>query len=255
LNETYLFISDVHLGLQSYPIEKNKERSLVKFLNFAQDNCKALFIAGDLFDYWFEYRRVYQKGFFRTLTALQDLTEKNIELHYFIGNHDFMHRDFFSKEIGAIMHEEPIDITLNGKRFYIGHGDGLVKNDIGYNILKKILRNKTVQSLYSYLHPDIGISIASRTSKTSRDYTTTKDYGEEDGLFDAAKVKIDEGFDYVLFGHLHKRCFLKYKKGYYINLGSWLEEPCYGIFDNNKFEIVDVSSMTKTQADDRQGRK
>ncbi len=252
MSETYLFISDVHLGLQSKQIEKNKERSLVKFLNFAQENCRELFIVGDLFDYWFEYRKVYQKGFFRTLTALQDLTEKNVKIHYFIGNHDFMHRDFFSNEIGAVMHEEPIDITLNNKRFFIGHGDGLVKNDIGYNILKKVLRNKTIQFFYSWLHPDIGVSIASRTSRRSRDYTTKKDYGKEDGLFDTAKKKIDEGFDFVLFGHLHRRYYLKYKNGYYVNLGSWLDKPCYGLFNGDKFEIVDLSGMPVNQSGIRQ---
>ena len=239
MNDTYLFISDIHLGLQSPSIEKEKERLLVKFLNFAQENCKELYIVGDLFDYWFEYNRVYQKGFFRTLTALQDLTEKGIKLHYFIGNHDFLHRNFFKDEIGAVMYENPIDIKLNGKRFFIGHGDGLVKNDIGYNILKKILRNKALQKIYSWIHPDIGVAVASNTSKTSRDYTSKKDYGEEDGLFEAAKSKIDEGFDYVLFGHLHKKYFLKYKNGYYINLGSWLDAPCYGIYKDGKFEIVD----------------
>ncbi len=248
MSETYLFISDVHLGLQSKQIEKNKELTLVKFLNFAQGSCSELFIVGDLFDYWFEYRRVYQKGFFRTLTALQDLSEKNVRIHYFIGNHDFMHRDFFQSEIGAVMHEEPIDITLNGKRFFIGHGDGLVKNDVGYNILKKVLRNKTVQFFYSWLHPDIGIGLASKTSRRSRGYTTKKDYGKEDGLFDTAKLKINEGFDYVLFGHLHKRLYLKYRNGYYINLGAWLDEPCYGVFKNDAFEIVDLSGMPVNQA-------
>jgi len=239
VNKTYLFISDIHLGLQSKEIEKNKERILVRFLEFAQDNCSELFIVGDLFDYWFEYKRVYQKGFFRTLTALQDLTEKGIKVHYFIGNHDFMHANFFKDEIGVKMYDDQLDVVLNGKKFFIAHGDGMVKNDLGYNILKKILRNKTLQKLYSWLHPDLGISLASRTSKTSRDYTAKKDYGEVDGLFEAAKNKIDEGYDYVLFGHLHKRCFEQYKKGYYINLGSWLDSPCYGRFENSKFEIVD----------------
>jgi len=239
VNKTYLFISDIHLGLQSKEIEKNKERILVRFLEFAQGNCSELFIVGDLFDYWFEYKRVYQKGFFRTLTALQDLTEKGIKVHYFIGNHDFMHANFFKDEIGVKMYDDQLDVVLNGKKFFIAHGDGMVKNDLGYNILKKILRNKTLQKLYSWLHPDLGISLASRTSKTSRDYTAKKDYGEVDGLFEAAKNKIDEGYDYVLFGHLHKRCFEQYKKGYYINLGSWLDSPCYGRFENSKFEIVD----------------
>jgi len=239
MNKVYFFISDIHLGLQKKNIEEQKERLLVKFLNFAQNNCNELFIVGDLFDYWFEYKRVYQKGFFRTLTALQDLTEKGIKVHYFIGNHDFMHDNFFRDEIGVILYEDSLTASLNDKKFFIAHGDGLVKNDYGYLILKKILRNKTLQTFYSWIHPDIGISLASRTSKTSREYTGKKDYGEEDGLFDAAKVKIDQGYDYVLFGHLHQRMFKEYKQGYYINLGSWLDNPCYGVFRNNSFEIVD----------------
>jgi len=239
VNDAYLFISDIHLGLQSDELEKKKERLLVNFLNYAQDIGKELFIVGDLYDYWFEYKKVYQKGYFRTLTALQDLTEKGIKLHYFIGNHDFMHRDFFKNEIGAIMYEDPVETILNGRKFFIGHGDGMVKNDLGYNILKKILRNKALQKMYSWIHPDLGISIASGTSKSSRDYTSKKDYGEEDGLFEAAKIKIDKGYDYVLFGHLHKRCCLNYKNGVYINLGSWLDTPCYGIFKDDKFKIVD----------------
>ena len=240
MKESYLFISDIHLGLQSKEIERKKERLLVKFLEFAREDAKELFIVGDLFDYWFEYKRVYQKGFFRTLTALQDITEAGVKLHYFIGNHDFMHYDFFKEEIGAIVYDNPIERVLNDKKFFIGHGDGLVKNDSGYNILKKIMRNKTLQSLYSWIHPDIGIAIASGTSKSSRQYTAKKNYGEVDGLFEAACNKIDAGFDYVIFGHLHQRQYKKYKEGSYINLGSWLDAPCYGIFNSDKFEIIDL---------------
>lgn len=238
MNKTYLFISDIHLGLQSKEVENQKERLLVKFLEYAKENCDELFIVGDLFDYWFEYKRVYQKGNFRTLTALQDLTENGIQVHYFIGNHDFFHKDFFEKEIGVKLYPDAEEFTLNGKKFFIGHGDGLVKNDLGYNILKKILRNRFIQWLYGLIHPDLGVAIASRTSKSSRDYTTKKDYGEEDGLFEAARSFIDKGYDYVLFGHLHKRCFNQYKQGTYINLGSWIENPCYGKF-LDKFEIID----------------
>ncbi|GIK21202.1 MAG: UDP-2,3-diacylglucosamine diphosphatase [Ignavibacteriota bacterium] len=238
MNKTYLFISDIHLGLQSKETETKKERLLVKFLEFAEDNCNELFIVGDLFDYWFEYKRVYQKGYFRTLTALQNLTESGIKVHYFIGNHDFFHKDFFENEIGVQLYPEAKEFVLNDKKFFIGHGDGLVKNDLGYNILKKILRNRFIQWMYGLIHPDLGIAIASRTSKSSRDYTAKKDYGEEDGLFEAAKNFIDQGNDYVLFGHLHKRCFYNYKQGTYINLGSWIDNPCYGKF-TDKFEITD----------------
>ena len=240
MEDTYLFISDIHLGLQSKETENKKERLLVEFLNSISSDCKALFIVGDLFDFWFEYKRVYQKGFFRTLTALQDLTERGVKLHYFIGNHDFMHHNFFTDEIGAALYENPIDVTLNGKRFFIGHGDGLVKNDYGYLILKKVMRNKVTQKLYSLIHPDLGIGIASSSSKSSRNYTAKKKYGEVDGLFEAAKIRIDIGYDYVIFGHLHKRVYQKYNNGCYINLGSWLDRPCYGIFRQNNFEIVDL---------------
>jgi UDP-2,3-diacylglucosamine hydrolase len=239
VKDSYLFISDIHLGLKTREIESKKERLLVRFLEFAKSEAAELFIVGDLFDYWFEYKKVYQKGYFRTLTALQDITEAGIKIHYFIGNHDFMHGDFFEKEIGAILYDDPVERVLNGKKFFIGHGDGLVKNDTGYNILKKIMRNKILQKLYSWVHPDIGIAIASGTSRSSRQYTSKKDYGDIDGLFEAARRKIDDGFDYVVFGHLHDRQFEKYKHGTYINLGSWLDAPCYGIFRGEKFEIVD----------------
>ena len=240
MENTYLFISDIHLGLQSKETEKKKERLLVDFLSSIATGCKELFIVGDLFDYWFEYKHVYQKGFFRTLTALQDLCENGIIVHYFIGNHDFMHRNFFKDEIGAILHENPLTSILNDKKFFIGHGDGLVKNDYGYLVLKKVMRNKGIQKLFSMIHPDLGIGLASKTSKSSRSYTAKKDYGEIDGLFEAAQRQIDNGYDYVIFGHLHSKIYQHYNKGYYINLGSWLDKPCYGIFKQNNFEIVDL---------------
>lgn len=240
MNSNFLFISDIHLGLSEKAEEERKERLLVKFLCYAKDNCSELFIAGDLFDYWFEYKRVYQKGFFRTLTALQDLTESGVKVHYFIGNHDFLHRNFFIDEIGVQLYEAPAAFELNGKRFFIGHGDGMVENDTGYLILKKILRNPFLQKMYSIIHPDIGVTVASSTSRKSRGHTAKKNYGELDGLFEAAKKKIDEGYEYVLFGHLHQRIFQQYKNGYYINLGSWLDKPCYGILREDKFEIVDL---------------
>lgn len=237
-NKTYLFISDIHLGLQSRDIEKEKEKKLISFLHFAQKNCNELFIVGDLFDYWFEYKRVIQKGFFKTLSAITELAENGVKIHYFIGNHDFLHRDFFEKEVGAILYHDAVDVVLNGKRFYIGHGDGLVKNDTGYKILKLVLRNKFLQRLYSAVHPDLGIKIASSTSKKSRDYTANKNYGTVDGLLETARSKIDSGFDYVLFGHSHQQTFEKYNNGIYVNLGSWLDNPCYGKFTNS-FEIID----------------
>lgn len=240
MSSTNIFISDLHLGLQPADTEKKKEDLLVKLLDEVAFKADRLFILGDLFDYWFEYRRVIQKGFLKTLAGLQTLSEKGVEIHYIIGNHDFLHDDFFEKEIGIKkVYQDPFSITLDGKKFYLGHGDGLVKNDIGYLILKKILRNRFLQWIYSLIHPDFGIWIASFTSRTSREYTKAKNYGEVDGMFEEAKRKINEGFDYVIFGHLHQRKFEKHNNGTYINLGSWLDKPCYGIFKDNEFKIID----------------
>lgn len=238
--ENIYFISDIHLGLESKEREEYKENILVDFLRSLTGENGCLYIVGDLFDYWFEYRRVIQKGYFRTFTELKNLTERGWEVHYIIGNHDFMHRDFFRSEIGVELYEEPVSKEINGKRFFIGHGDGLISNDLGYKILKGILRNKFLQRVFSFVHPDLGIWIASSSSKTSRNYTGTKNYGEKDSLFEAAKKKIDSGYDYVIFGHSHRRRNEEYKNGRYVNLGSWLQKPCYGIFSGDKFEIIDL---------------
>ena len=239
MSKTYFFISDIHLGLFTRAEERVREKLLVDFFNFAGKEADELFILGDLFDYWFEYRRVIQKDFYRTLTVLSDLVDKGVKVHYLIGNHDFLHRGFFEKNLGVKVYFNPISVSLDGKKFFLGHGDGMVNNDLGYRILKKFLRNKFLQFMFSLIHPDLGIWIASSTSKTSRKYTSNKHYGIIDGLFETAKKKIDEGYDYVLFGHSHDRAARTYKQGEYINLGTWLDQPCYGKFRGNKFEIVD----------------
>lgn len=238
MEKTYYFVSDLHLGLQSAEKERIKENEFIAFLDYCKKDAYALYILGDLFDYWFEYKRVIQRGFFKTLTKLNELAESGIEIHYLIGNHDFMHRDFWKKEIGAHLYYDTIEKDFNGKKFFLGHGDGLIDNDLGYKILKKILRNKILQGLFYLIHPDLAIWIAGSTSKKSRDYTAKKDYGENDSLFEVAKKKIDSGFDYVLFGHSHIRANKKYKNGHYINLGTWLQKPCYGKFSTS-FEVVD----------------
>lgn len=239
MKDKIYFISDVHLGLESTERELKKEQKLVSLLYAIQDSAKELYIVGDLFDYWFEYRRVLQKGFFRTFTALQDLTLSGTTVHFIIGNHDFMHRDFFAKDLGMMVHEEPVSTVIDGKRFFVAHGDGLVANDLGYRILKKIFRNKFFQFLYSLIHPDFGVWLASGSSKSSRKYTNQKNYGEQDSMFQAAKGYIEKSYDYVIFGHSHKKGVLPYKTGCYINLGSWLEQPCYGVFHDQKFEVLD----------------
>ncbi|MEN8192891.1 MAG: UDP-2,3-diacylglucosamine diphosphatase [Bacteroidota bacterium] len=239
MRKNHYFVSDLHFGLLSEREEKERELSFVKFLYSIKDDASELYILGDLFDYWFEYKRVIQKGYHRTFTALEDLVNAGINVHYLIGNHDFMHRDFFQEYLGVKLYEKNIDTMIENKKFYLAHGDGLVKNDYGYLLLKKILRNKFIQKLYALIHPNLGIKIAKGTSRTSRDYTGKKDYGEEDGMFEFAKSKIDKGYDYILMGHSHKNELKNYNNGFYINLGTWLDKPLYGVFSEGEFKVID----------------
>ncbi len=239
----YYFISDVHIGYYPRQKERDREKLLLDFLKKIAPNCDTLFIIGDLFDYWFEYKSVIPKDFIRVITALISLREKNINIEYLIGNHDFGHKDFFTDELGINIYFNDIETTLSGKRFYLSHGDGKVKNDYGYYILKKILRNPLSNKLYRLIHPDLGILLASSSSKRSRNYSDKKDYGSGDSLLEYAKSKISEGCDYVIMGHRHKIFFEKIGKGYYINLGDWFNNPHFGKFDGENFTLMPVNQF------------
>lgn len=232
------FISDIHLGFK--PKEENKltENRLLEFFDMISKDAETLVILGDLFDFWFDYRKVIPKNFFRTVTGIYNLIQKNIRVIYIIGNHDFGHYNFFQNDIGVELIQNDFEITFYGKKFFLSHGDGKSYNDTGYKIIKKILRNPFNQKLYRLIHPDIGIWLASGSSRKSRHYTDSKNYGEKDGMLDFAKKKIDEGFDYVIMGHKHKVQFVNYKNGYYINLGEWIKNPHYGKFDGNEFQLI-----------------
>jgi UDP-2,3-diacylglucosamine hydrolase len=239
------FISDIHLGLFERPIDKKRENLLLDFLDFIKSDAETVFIVGDLFDYWFEYKYVVPKHFYRTLAKLHDLKESGIKIEYLIGNHDFGHLDFFSKELDIEIHHDDIERELYGKKFYIAHGDGKAHNDIGYRILKKILRANWANRFYRYIHPDFGIKLAATSSKTSRNYTDNKHYGDEDGLENFAGMKIKQGFDFVVMGHRHTRINKKIATGIYINLGDWINEPHCGLFDGKNFTIENVRNLIK----------
>ena len=232
------FFSDVHLGLGTREEYRHREDILLDFLAMIRHDCERLYIVGDLFDYWFEYKTVVPKYFFRTITALYNLRRDGIAIEYLMGNHDFGHHTFFRDELDIPIHTDDITTTLHGKSFYIAHGDGKAYNDTGYLILRAILRNRFAQTLYGVLHPDIGIGLASNTSKSSRSYTDRKEYGTRDGLLDFAEKKIGEGFDYVVMGHRHLAQMRQCGTGYYVNLGHWLSMPAtYGLFDGNAMHL------------------
>jgi len=240
------FISDVHLGLYSRTEDTVREQMLLNFLDKISDNAKNLFIVGDLFDYWFEYKFVIPKYYYRILSKLKELRLKDIKIEYLMGNHDFGHQNFFQEELDIPIYKDDIVREIEGKKFYISHGDGKNYNDKGYKILKKILRNPTCQWLFNQLHPDFGIWLASHSSKKSRNYTSKKNWNENDGMEDFAKSIINEGFDYVITGHRHKATFKKIGNGYFVDLGDWLNDnPTFGIFENNEFNLTNYYDFMK----------
>ncbi|MEO6693842.1 MAG: UDP-2,3-diacylglucosamine diphosphatase [Ignavibacteria bacterium] len=245
MRDAYYFFSDVHLGLENSEKEKLKESKLIEFLNKAQDDAKEIFIVGDLFDCWIEYKQVVPRGYYRLLTKISDIVISGVKINYIAGNHDFWKGDYFREEFGIEICHTHIEREIEGKKFYIHHGDGFAYNDLGYRILKKVLRSNLSQKLYSIIHPDIGIKIAKATSATSRDHTNDKDYSERDGIKDFAIRKIDEGFDYIIMGHRHNPQMEEYKKGYYINLGDWINYFTYGKYKNNKFDLLTFYDLKK----------
>ncbi|MBL8006069.1 MAG: UDP-2,3-diacylglucosamine diphosphatase [Ignavibacteria bacterium] len=247
MSGAYYFFSDVHLGLESAEKEKLKERKLVEFLHTAAGDAEEIFIVGDLFDCWIEYKQVVPRGYYRLFNAISGITGRGIKINYIAGNHDFWKGNFFKEEFGIEICHTHIEREIEGKKFFIHHGDGFAYNDFGYRILKKILRSSISQKLYSFIHPDLGIYLAKGTSATSRHHTKEKDYSEQDGMKDRAFEKIMEGFDYVIMGHRHKPQITSYENGYYINLGDWIDYFTYGVFREGRFELktyYDLKSET-----------
>lgn len=233
----YYFFSDVHLGLEDAEKEKLKEKKLVEFLTLCRKDAKEIFIVGDLFDCWIEYRQVVPKGYYRLFTKFAELSEGGIKINYIAGNHDFWKGNFFRDEFGIEICHTHIEREIESKKFFIHHGDGFAHKDTGYRIIKGVLRNRISQKLYSMLHPDIGIRLAKGTSETSRAYTNEKDYSEKDGMREFAQSKIREGFDYVVMGHRHVPQLTSFEKGWYINLGDWIDYCSFGVFKDGEFSL------------------
>ncbi len=233
------FISDLHLGLGDAG-DVRREQLFRQWLKLIARDATALYIVGDLFDYWFEYRTVIPAPFYRVLAAFADLVESGVHIHYIIGNHDFGHWRFFQHAIGAVLHWEDVQTEIHGKKFYIAHGDGKLEGDRGYLLLRKILRNPLAQRLYRWIHPDIGIWLASLSSRASRKHTERNNPRRMDYLFHFAKQKIEEGFDFVILGHQHLPQKKVYQQGVYINLGDWLEHDSFARFDGETVELLQL---------------
>jgi len=236
------FASDLHLGVPNKEKSLERERLFVQWLNEIKADAEAIFLVGDIFDFWFEYKKAVPKGYVRLLGKLAEISDSGIPIHIFTGNHDMWLFDYLEEEINATIYREPIEVSLKGKRFFIGHGDGLGPGDKAYKIIKKIFENKICQWLFERIHPNLGISIAEYWSKKSRIANGQKDetyHGEKEWLtqFCKEKKKTIE-VDYFVFGHRHLP--LEEDLGdntSYINLGEWVNYNSYAVFDGEKLEL------------------
>ncbi len=228
---TYYFISDAHLGAKKN--EEIKTKRLMSFLHYINKSNNTLFIVGDLFDFWFEYNYVIPYKHFSILCMLNKMIGNNVKIKYITGNHDFWIGNFF-KDMGIKIYKDPITISINSKLFYIAHGDGLLKADYGYRVLKKIIRNPLNIKLYNLIHPDIGIALAQFFSKLSRN-KKIKNYRNE--YIEFAKDKFSKGFDNIILGHTHIPFKFNQNGKKLINIGDWINHFTYGYLENNKLEL------------------
>jgi UDP-2,3-diacylglucosamine hydrolase len=218
------FISDVHLGLEPPADEAAKEARLLDLLDDIAADAERLYIIGDLFDFWFEYRHAVPVHGLRVLARLQTMVEAGTEVHYLAGNHDFALGPFISEEVGCVVHPGPFAFGHDDRRFYLHHGDGLAGRDLGYRILKRVLRSGVSQSLWRLVHPDLGFAAARAVSRASRGHTAEKDYGPGDRMEAALQRLAADGHDVVLMGHTHTPEVRDLAGGTrYVNLGSWLQ--------------------------------
>jgi len=234
------FLSDLHLGM--HPLEKSREREkwVVDWLDSVRDDTSQLWLVGDIFDYWFEYRKVIPRGFTRFLGRLAELSDRGIEIHIFTGNHDVWYFDYLPQEIGALIHREALILELGAKTFLIGHGDGLSRQDKGYLFIKWMFKNRFLQWCYARLHPNGSAAFAhwwSRKSRYGKGFCTPwqGEDKEEQIIFSESLSKEHPEIDYFIYGHRHIPYTHKLKNGStVIGLGDWIANFTYAEFDGEK---------------------
>lgn len=237
------FLSDFHLGAPDHESSLVREKRVIHFLDGIKNTAAVIFILGDLFDFWYEYKRVVPKGFVRILGKLAELTDSGIIIHFFVGNHDMWMNGYFEKELNIDVYHDPKEFEFNGKKFLIGHGDGLGPGDHKYKFMKKVFRNKISQKLFGMLHPSSGIGMADYFSRKSRAATGNEEeqfLGEEkEWLIIYCKEMLKKKhFDFFIFGHRHLP--IEYKlneESVYINLGDWIKYNSYAVFDNGNVSL------------------
>lgn len=237
------FVSDAHLGFPNHKESLAREKLLVQWLDMVSIDATEIYLLGDMFDFWFEYKRVVPKGYTRFLGKLSEICDKGIKVHFFTGNHDLWVFDYLPNEVGVIVHRDREIREINQKRFFIAHGDGLGPQDTGFKILKKIFKNKTAQWIFSRIHPNFAIKLAIKWSKNSRyneNPETLQFLGKEkERLIQYAYRKLEkQHFDFFIFGHRHVPIEFKLKdNSMFVYLGDWLNNFTYAEFDGNNVKL------------------
>ncbi|MBN1252645.1 MAG: UDP-2,3-diacylglucosamine diphosphatase [Bacteroidales bacterium] len=241
LSKKIYFASDLHLGLPNFEKSLKREKLFVKWLDEIKKDAAEIYLLGDIFDFWHEWKRAAPQGFVRMLGKLAEISDSGIPIHLFTGNHDIWIYDYLPREIGVILHRKEYIIENSGKKIFMAHGDGLGPGDFSYKLLKKIFTNKFLQWCFKRLHPDFALWIGHSWSSNRR---MTERYPvfhgiDNEWLISYSKKKLEkEHFDYFIFGHRHLPGVHDIsEKSKYINLGDWLSNFTYGVFDGEKFEL------------------
>jgi len=247
-NKKIYFASDFHFGVPTYEKSLAREKRIINWLESVEHDAQEVFLLGDVFDFWFEYKNAIPKGFVRLQGKIANLTDKGIKVHWFLGNHDMWIFDYIPKELGVELHQGEIERTFNDKLFFIGHGDGLGPGDHGYKFIKKIFRAKFFQWCFARLHPNLGIGMANFWSRSSRKKTGDTDsvfYGEDkEMLVQFCKEKVKEkDYNFFMFGHRHYPMDIKISESSrYINTGDWFKKDTYAVFDGEKMELLEFKN-------------
>ncbi len=237
------FASDQHFGIPDIDSSKLREKKFISWLDEIKTDAKAIFLLGDLFDFWFEYKTVVPKGFVRVLGKIAELRDSGIPIYFFVGNHDLWMVNYFESELGIPVYHESKEFEFDGKNFLIGHGDGLGPGDKGYKRMKKVFTHPLSKWLYRWLHPDLGVKLAQYLSTKNKLISGDEDViflGEEnEWLVQYAKRKLEQKhYDYFLFGHRHLPMEIKVgEKSTYINTGDWISHFTYAVFDGKELSL------------------
>lgn len=238
------FASDFHLGAPNNESSLEREKKIIKWLDQIRVDAYSIFLVGDIFDFWFEYKHAIPKGFARLQGKLAELTDSGIPVTFFTGNHDMWMFDYFPQQFNIPVYREPQRLEVNDIVLYIGHGDGLGPGDHTYKFLKRVFQNPLCQWLFARIHPNLGLSVANMWSRKSRISNSDKDESfkgaEKEWLFQYSKEMEEKiHHDFYIFGHRHLPLDLKINnRSRYINLGEWVNYKTYGVFDGSDFKLL-----------------